>query len=228
LAEAGRTIEDPLREEYFQLLPEIRRVAGQLQSQINYHLLPIANALESHEQLVVKSRIKECESAVNALRRRSQEGATFDNDQPTRYTLANLNDLAGVRILVFPQKRIRELDQTLRDFFTSWTADPVKVDGQVLALKYHGYCNASERIRGEYQIVSMLTGLFWEVEHSAIYKPAPRLRSVARSFAMQQRSKEVLNALKAFEDEFEALIHLKHRRHRLKKVRRRRRHPSNG
>jgi hypothetical protein len=78
----------------------------------------------------------------------------------------------------------------------------------VLALKYHGYSSASERIRGEYQIVSMLTGLFWEVEHSAIYKPTPRLRGVARSLAMQQRSKDVSDALKAFEDEFKSLIHL--------------------
>jgi hypothetical protein len=96
LAEADHTIEDRLREEYFQLLPEIRRVTGQLESEINYHLLPIANALESYEQLIVKSRIKECESAVNALRRRSQEEATFHKDQPTRYILTNLNDLAGL------------------------------------------------------------------------------------------------------------------------------------
>jgi ppGpp synthetase/RelA/SpoT-type nucleotidyltranferase len=207
LAEAGRTIEDRLREEYFQLLPEIRRLAGELQSQINYHLLPIANTLESYEQLVVKSRVKDCESAVDTLRRR-QEGTRFDNDRPTRYTLANLNDLAGVRILVFPRQRILQVDRVLREIFGSWTADPVAVDGEVLALKYHGYPGASGRIRGEYQIVSMLVGLFWEVEHSAIYKPAPQLRRVARSVAMQQRSKEVSDSLKAFEDEFEALIHL--------------------
>jgi ppGpp synthetase/RelA/SpoT-type nucleotidyltranferase len=224
LAEAGRTVEDRLREEYFQLLPEIRRVAGQLESQINYHLLPIANALEEYEQIIVKSRVKECESAVDALRRRrGQEGASFDNDQPTRYTLTDLNDLVGLRILVFPRRRILEVDQALRVIFSSWTADPVETEGQVLALKYHGCCDVSERIRGEYQIVSMLTGLFWEVEHSAIYKPAPRLKGIAQSFAMQQRAKEVLEALKTFEDEFEALIHLKRRRRR-----RRRHHRSSG
>lgn len=102
MAEANRTVEDRLREEYFQLLPQIRRVAGQLESQINYHLLSIVNELEEYEQLLVKSRIKECESAVDALRRR-QEGATFDNDGTTRYTLTSLNDLAGVRVLVFPR-----------------------------------------------------------------------------------------------------------------------------
>ena len=209
MAEAIRTVEDRLREEYFQLLPEIRRVTGQLESQINYHLLPIVNALEEHEQLIIKSRIKDCESAVDALRRRSQEGGTFHKDRPDQYSLANLKDLAGLRILVFPRRRILEVDHVLREIFGSWAADPVKSEGQVVALKYHGYCDASERIRGEYQIVSMLTGLFWEVEHSTIYKPAPRLKGIAESLAMQQRTKEVNDALKAFEEEFEALIHLK-------------------
>jgi ppGpp synthetase/RelA/SpoT-type nucleotidyltranferase len=133
LAEARRT-EDRLREKYFQLLPEIRRVAGQLQAQINYHVLPIANALEPYEQLIVKSRVKECESAVDALRRR-QEGASFDNDQPARYTLANLKDLAGVRILVFPRQRIIQVDRALRKIFGSWTADPVAAEEQVLAFE---------------------------------------------------------------------------------------------
>jgi hypothetical protein len=101
------------------------------------------------------------------------------------------------------------VDRVLRELFRSWTFDPVREeDGELLALKYHGYSDASERIRGEYQIVSMLTGLFWEVEHSAIYKPAPRLKGIARSLAMQQLSKEVVDALRAFEDEFEALIHV--------------------
>jgi ppGpp synthetase/RelA/SpoT-type nucleotidyltranferase len=224
LADATRTVEDRLREEYFQLLPEIRRVAGQLESQINYHLLSIANKLEEFEQLLVRSRIKECENAVEALRRR-QEGASFDNDQPNRYTLTSPNDLAGVRVLVFPRQRITEVDVVLQEVFSLWTADPVEAEGQFLALKYHGFSKASDRIRGEYQIVSMLLGLFWEVEHSAIYKPAPRLKGVVKSLAMKQRTNEVLEALKAFEDQFETLIHLKHRRRRR---RRRRNLPPDG
>ena len=154
MADAGRTIEDRLREEYFQLLPEIRRVAGQLQSEVNYHLLPIANALETYEQLIVKSRVKECESAVDALRRR-QEGASFDDDQVARYSLANLKDLAGVRILVFPRQRIIQVDRALREIFGSWTADPVATEEQVLALKYHGFSAASQLISAEYQIVAI-------------------------------------------------------------------------
>src|SRR5664280_3024387 len=55
------------------------------------------------------------------------------------------------------------------------------------------------------QIVSMLTGLFWEVEHSAIYKPTPSLKGIARSLEMQQRTRDVLRALRSFEEEFERL-----------------------
>lgn len=205
-----RSIEDRLREEYFQLLPDIRRVAEQVETEVRYCLLPIARSLRRYERLVVTSRIKECVSALDSLRRR-QEGATFDRDQPTLYSLASLKDLAGVRVLTFPRNRLTEVDQVLRERFPDWQADPIpgSVEGdQPLAFKYHGYCEASTQVRGEFQIVSMLTGLFWQVEHSAIYKPEPRLRGVARSLAMQQRTREVLDTLRAFEEEFEALLRL--------------------
>jgi hypothetical protein len=52
----------------------------------------------------------------------------------------------------------------------------------------------------------MLVGLFWEVEHSTIYKPSPQLKGVSQSLEMRQRNSEVLKALKAFEEEFERLV----------------------
>lgn len=51
----------------------------------------------------------------------------------------------------------------------------------------------------------MLTGLFWEVEHSAIYKPDPRLNGIAEDRGMRERTTDVVNALRAFEEQFEAL-----------------------
>ena len=88
-------------------------------------------------------------------------------------------------------------------------SDPVPADTdgeEPLALKYYGFCEASARIRGELQIVPMFVGLFWEVEHSAIYKPSPRLKGVSQSLEMRQRNSEVLKALRAFEEEFERLV----------------------
>ncbi len=71
----------------------------------------------------------------------------------------------------------------LQEPFRGWLPDPVLDEGEQLALKYCGYCPASRSVTGEYQIVPMLTGLFWDVEHSAIYKPSPELRGVAGRMA---------------------------------------------
>jgi ppGpp synthetase/RelA/SpoT-type nucleotidyltranferase len=119
-----RTIEDRLREEYFQLLPDIRRVTEQLEAEVRYCVLPILRTLDKYEHLVVTSRMKECESAIDSLRRRKQ-GATFDRDRPRLYTLTDLKDLAGVRVLAFPRRRVTEVDQGLRKRFRSWKADAV-------------------------------------------------------------------------------------------------------
>jgi hypothetical protein len=152
LPEAERTVEDRLREEYFTLLPEIRRVADRLEAEIRYHVLPISGALERHERLAVKCRVKSCESALEKLRAR-QEGRAFQGDRPEIYTLTSLNDLAGVRVLAFPRGRLAEIDGRLLEVFPSWTSDPVKDDGEVQALKYYGYCRqASDKVKGEYQI----------------------------------------------------------------------------
>jgi hypothetical protein len=205
---AERTVEDRLRQEYFELLPEIRRVVEHLEAEVRHCVLPLSLKLDDYERLVVTSRVKECESALDALRRR-QEGATFDRDRPELYTLSSLNDLAGVRVLAFPRSRLREIDQQLRERFPSWVPDPVPgppANDEPLAFKCYGYCEASQTVRGEFQVVSILTGLFWEVEHSAIYKPTPRLKGIAGHYRMRERTLDVYRALQAFEEEFENLI----------------------
>jgi ppGpp synthetase/RelA/SpoT-type nucleotidyltranferase len=199
----NRTVEDRLREEYFDLLPDIRRVTESLETRVRYCVLPLLLDLNGYEQVAVKSRVKDCESALSSLRRR-QEGRTFDRDHPALYSLTGLNDLAGVRVLAFPGIRVTEANQKVRGLFTSWEADPVRDDtGRVLAHKYHGFCDASTKVRGEVQIVSTLVGLFWEVEHSALYKASPLLRDVGEH-QMKDRVKAVLRELGAFEVEFQA------------------------
>jgi ppGpp synthetase/RelA/SpoT-type nucleotidyltranferase len=195
-----RPIVNRLREEYFDLLPEIRRVVWQLETEIRYLTLPILHSLKRHEQLVVKSRIKECESAVNTLRDQ-QEGRTFDPDKPGGYSLLDLPDLAGVRILVFPNNKLVEVDNALHNRFLGWTSKPVKDDKEaVLAPKYYGYCeDVSSKVRGEYQIVPMLIGLFWDVEHSAMYKS----RGAANSVEMKKYRADVYSALARFEEGIE-------------------------
>jgi len=72
-----------------------------------------------------------------------------------------------------------------------------------IIFKYRGLWNPDDRVRSEIQIASLLIGLFWEVEHSAVYKPSPNLRGVAESLLMKERIAAVEMALKEFELEFE-------------------------
>jgi hypothetical protein len=89
LVRSERTVEDRLREEYFDPLPDIRRVVDELEAEVKHCLVPISLRLDEYERLVVTSRIKECESALDTVRRR-QEGATFDNGRPELNSLASL------------------------------------------------------------------------------------------------------------------------------------------
>jgi ppGpp synthetase/RelA/SpoT-type nucleotidyltranferase len=198
-----RTPEDRLREEYFDLLPQIRRVAWYLEAEIRYHTREIFQRLKPYEQLVIKSRVKECESALRTLRDR-QEGRTFDPDKLKGYSLLRLPDLAGVRILVFPNARVVEVDHLLREHFHGWTYKPVKDDtGVAIAPKYWGYCDkVCNKVRGEYQVVPMLLGLFWEVEHSAMYK----FKAVAEFKEMKKHRADVEQALSRFEGGIEEFV----------------------
>ena len=200
-----RTVEDRLREEYFLLSTEIKRVVHQLRTDVAYLLLPVTLGLKHHERIHVDARTKECDSAISALRRR-EEARLFDEDAPTRYTLTNLPDLAGVRVLVFPKTRLEGVHALVREKYPDWTSDPVKTGTppKFRAWKYHGFCSTSSRVRAELQIVSMLTGLFWQVEHDAFYKPRdPVLIGAASKPVIQQRTERVYDAFDKLEDVLE-------------------------
>ena len=209
-----RSIEDRLREEYFDLLPKMERVAQSFSTEIEYLLRLIRKELAPHESIIVKTRIKDCRSAIDKLRRQfnpadpavqRNPGDVFDRDQPEKYSLLLLRDLVGVRVLVFPPKRAEQVDRWLRNKFQSWKPDPKSDDGALLAYKYNGKRSHNRIfIPCEYQIVSTLIGLFWDVEHSAIYKQAPELRGF--DLLMRDQTLDVYKALKAFEAEFERRI----------------------
>jgi ppGpp synthetase/RelA/SpoT-type nucleotidyltranferase len=113
--------EDSLRAEYFDLLPDVSRLAEQLRTEIQFHTLSISRRLKRHEQLLVTSRVKECGSAIDKLRRK-QESGDFDRSAPEQYSLTSLNDLAAVRVLVFPRRLMEEVEEMLRRRFSSWKA----------------------------------------------------------------------------------------------------------
>jgi ppGpp synthetase/RelA/SpoT-type nucleotidyltranferase len=202
-----RTPEDYLREEYFSLLPQLRLVAEELESEVRHLLIPLMTTWERHERLLIKSRVKECESAIASLRRRQELWALADEQAPS-WSLRALNDLVGVRVLAFPKARVLDIDEALRDCLWDWRADPVPPapgTANSLALKYHGYCKTHSQVRAEIQLMSMLVGMYWEVEHGTLYKPGDKLKGLEASLKMHAFSTEVLRAMQAFEDQFATL-----------------------
>jgi ppGpp synthetase/RelA/SpoT-type nucleotidyltranferase len=206
--DSSRTVEDRLRAEYFELLPDIRRTLLETETRVRRDLLEVSLGLERYERVLVTSRIKECDSAVDALRRRLPWGL-FVAERADEYSITALPDLAAVRVMAFPERLVDDAQNALRQTLSAWKADPVtSADGYStpLALKYFGKWAPDARITAEVQIVGLLIGLFWEVEHSAIYKPNPNLHGVVRSKSVIQRRDEVLSALQAFEGAFEEAI----------------------
>ena len=76
-----RLVEDRLRAEYFALLPAMQRSLTAIEAEINYLLLPAKLKLDPHARILIRGRLKDCESAVDSLRRR-QEGGRFDPAHP--------------------------------------------------------------------------------------------------------------------------------------------------
>jgi ppGpp synthetase/RelA/SpoT-type nucleotidyltranferase len=206
--DSSRTVEDRLRAEYFDLLPDIRRTLLETETRVRRDLLDVSLRLERYERILVTSRIKECDSAVDALRRRQPLGL-FVAERALEYSITALPDLAAVRVMAFPERRVADAHDALRQTLSAWKADPVPSGDAYLpplALKYFGKWSPDAQISAEVQIVGLLIGLFWEVEHSAIYKPNPNLHGVVRSNSVLQRRDEALNALQAFEAAFEEAI----------------------
>jgi ppGpp synthetase/RelA/SpoT-type nucleotidyltranferase len=186
----------------------MQRTLTALLTEVNHVLLPAILELDGHEQIIVKGRVKESESAVESLRRRQQSRSFADDDET--YTLTALPDLIGIRVLAFPQRRLQDARSILEaePRLSGWKADHISGRDSTqppIALKYHGTWRASDSFRSELQIVPLLIGLFWEVEHSALYKPAPQLLGLARSIEMQDRNNAVVAALQEFEREFDRI-----------------------
>jgi len=204
----ARTVKDLLREEYFDLLPETRRALIETETRVRAAVLQLSLRVRQYERIVITARIKECDSAIDSLERR-QPLALFDPG--SAYSLTDLRDLAAVRVMAFPSARFRECHEAVVGVLKNWTADPIPHVTELdtpLAFKYYGAWSSNARITSEVQVVPLLVGLFWEVEHAAIYKPSPKLRQrVIGSAAVLERRNDVLAALRAFESEFERAIH---------------------
>lgn len=109
---------------------------------------------------------------------------------------------------MFPHKLISKVDDTLRRYFSCWKQDHIhNEDKTIIAQKYHGFIDEKHnKFTCEYQIVPMLIGLFWEVEHFAYYKPNPDLKGIKDALQMESAYQEVLKSLNKFDEIFINII----------------------
>jgi len=63
-----RFVEDLLRAEYVALQPSMQRTLAQVETEVRYALLPLTLPLDRYERILVRGRLKECESSVDSLR----------------------------------------------------------------------------------------------------------------------------------------------------------------
>src|SRR5260221_14433093 len=98
-----RTVEDVLRDEYRRLLPAMQRALTEVETEVKHALLPLTLSLHPYEWIIVRARLKDCESAVEALQRRELYGR-FDPD--TNDSLTSPQDHVGLRLLTFPGRRL--------------------------------------------------------------------------------------------------------------------------
>lgn len=123
-ASSVRLVEDRLRAEYFALLPDMQRSLTAIEAEINYLLLPARLKLDPYARILVRGRLKDCESAVDSLRRR-QEGGRFDPTRTEQYSLTTLPDLVGLRILTFPDVCFQEVQKVVSARLLGWTEDHI-------------------------------------------------------------------------------------------------------
>ena len=191
-----------LRQEYFELKASMSHEHRHLDSDARCFLKELEYSLKDHERIGVESRIKDCDSAVDSLRRK-QPGRDFVDGES--YSLKQLKDLVGLRILAFPANVMEAANKIVINKFSDWQADH-KQHGAMQVYKYYRVLGV-EKIPCEIQVVSMLTGKFWDVEHSALYKPSPAFKgAIEANFQIRDLYKEVMDKLAEFEAAFEAVI----------------------
>ncbi len=203
-----RLVEDYLREEYIILSPLLNKIKINLEIDINKQILPIVNKLQSFERVSVVSRIKTMKSAIEKLQSK-QEGKTFQQNYPEKYSLKQLKDLVGLRVLYFPETLKEELHCIIINKYKSWKYEPVmdfEKGKDIIIHKFYGSIEIGPNIISEIQIMPMLYSRFLDLEHDIIYKPDPKYKGIQRSFELKEVKNKVLKQFQQFENVFCELL----------------------
>ncbi len=199
-----RLVEDYLREEYILLSPVLRKIRKNLETEIKKQILPIINRLQPYERVSVVSRIKDMESAIEKLQSK-QEGKTFQQNAPEKYSLKQLKDLVGLRVLYFPATLKQQILDIIFNNYKSWKDDHVvdfETGKDIIIHKFHGSIRIAKDIVAEIQIMPVLYSGFLNLEHDIIYKPHQEYKGISRSLKVKKEKNKLMVQFQQFENVF--------------------------
>ena len=202
-SEAERAVREKLLWEYESRSPVYERAVTIVKATLEYRLLGLTSALRPYERLEIVGRVKTFESAFRKIRP-GQESKSFDPDKLSDYTLGSLNDMAGVKVRVFPNIRLPAIHRVITSEFPDCEQDHDPTDSppgsdDVNRLKYFVRlpCEHLTDCLCEIQVVPWMLDRYWEIEHEVLYKPQLSLSRRVRQ-ELEMTDMAIVNSLKAF------------------------------
>lgn len=206
-----KDIEAKLVREYFDERPIYEKIINIAKPQIEFKLIEIRINKKPWERIEVTARVKELASALNKIRRQ-REGRIYEETDSLRM----LNDMAALKIKVFPNTYLQSVDEIINNLFHGLEADhqpPEQTDEKnydlIERLKYVVKLQPEYGIdvRFEIQIVPFLLDAFIDVEHDIIYKPGEELPSKEIIERHMKHPKAVaIGSLISFAKEFSEIL----------------------
>ena len=201
-------IEARLLSEYFQNRPIYEKIVAVASAEIEHKLINLRLRKKPWERIEVVPRVKDFNSAVNKLRSH-REGNILEPSA----SLDMLNDMAGLKIKVFPNAYLGDVENIIKEVFPDAEADhePKQIDndyGNVIRLKYFVTLHSEYEINTnfEIQIVPFILDAFMDLEHDIIYKPDPLLPKKQLSSLMKDHTRIVIPVLSNWSKEFSRIL----------------------
>lgn len=188
--------------EYYEQRPIYEKIVDVAKAQIEYKLIKLRLKRKRWERLALTARVKEFESAFKKLK----ESKEANELKPTD-SLGELNDMAALKIKVFPNYHLKAVHEIIMKLFSDVEE---KHESKIEGLKYLVQLKPSLGInnRFEIQIVPFILDEFMDVEHDIIYKPTDLTKTIKAIIKkrMEPDRSRVISSVIDFSKTFETIL----------------------
>ena len=172
--------------EYSNKIEKFKKIEEKLYFEVCHFLSDDKYNLNEFQHIEITSRIKSYSSAEKKLRNQLELTAH------DKSSIFDLDDIIGIRISVFPLTLLRNIEKKLDEKFKSWKKEK-SCHGRYSVYKHR---SNYEKANCEIQLVPMLVGKFWDVEHSVIYKS-----KLSKNEDLNKSYDVIINALHDYENQ---------------------------